>query len=75
MKLPVIAGRVAEKADRVLQSTGRYQQQLHVMGEMAHSIACDISAAQEELGYQPEIELYEGMRRSIQWCRREGLEL
>ncbi len=75
MKLPVIAGRVAEKADRIIQSTGRYQQQLHVMGEMAHSIACDISAAQTELGYRPKVALYEGMRRSIQWCRREGLQL
>ncbi len=75
MALPVFAGRLAERADRVLQRTGRYQQQLHVMGEMAHSIACDISASQAELGYQPQFELYEGMRRSIQWCRAEGLEL
>jgi nucleoside-diphosphate-sugar epimerase len=75
MALPVIAGRVAERADRILQRTGRYQQQLHVMGEMAHSIACDIDAAQSELGYAPHYELYEGMRQSIEWCRREGLEL
>ncbi len=75
MKLPVIAGRIAERADRLIQGTGRYQQQLHVMGEMAHSIACDIDAAREELGYDPQFELYDGMRRSIQWCRAEGLEL
>lgn len=75
MKLPVIAGRVAERADRLIQRAGRYQQQLHVMGEMAHTIACDISAARAELGYEPEIDLYEGMRRSIQWCRTEGLVL
>ena len=75
MALPVIAGRIAERADRIIQGTGRYQQQLHVMGEMAHTIACDISAAQAELAYQPQIALYEGMRRSIQWCRREGLAL
>ena len=75
MTLPVIAGRVAERADRILQGAGRYQPQLHVMGEMAHSIACDVSAAQSELGYEPHFELYEGMRRSIQWCRTEGLEL
>lgn len=75
MSLPVIAARMAEKADRIIQRTGRYQQQLHVMGEMAHSIACDISAAQDELGYDPQFELYDGMRASIQWCRREGLEL
>ena len=75
MKLPIIAGRLAERADRILQRTGRYQQQLHVMGEMAHTIACDISQARTDLGYDPQIELYDGMRRSIQWCRAEGLDL
>ncbi|HEY4333735.1 MAG TPA: NAD(P)-dependent oxidoreductase [Ilumatobacteraceae bacterium] len=75
MGLPVMAGRIAERADRLIQRTGRYQQQLHVMGEMAHSIACDITAARDELGYEPQVALYEGMRRSIQWCRAEGLEL
>jgi nucleoside-diphosphate-sugar epimerase len=75
MRLPIFAGRIAERADRLIQGTGRYQQQLHVMGEMAHTIACDIGAARAELGYEPQIELYEGMRRSIQWCRNEGLDL
>ena len=75
MKLPVIAGRIAERADRLIQSTGRYQQQLHVMGEMAHSIACDISASRTDLGYDPQVELYDGMRRSIQWCREAGIDL
>ncbi len=75
MHLPVFAGRIAERADRLIQGTGRYQQQLHVMGEMAHNIACDIGAARTELGYDPQISLFEGMQRSIQWCRAEGLEL
>jgi len=75
MKLPVLAGRIAERADAVLQSRGVYQQQLHVMGEMAHTIACDITAATDELRYTPKVELYDGMRRSIQWCRSEGLDL
>jgi len=75
MKLPVFAGRLAERADRLIQKTGRYQQQLHVMGEMAHSIACDISTSRNELGYAPTVELYEGMCRSIQWCREAGIDL
>jgi nucleoside-diphosphate-sugar epimerase len=74
-RLPVLVGRAAERADRLLQSRGIYQQQLHVLGEMAHTIACDISAAVDDLGYAPTVELYDGMRRSIQWCRREGLDL
>jgi nucleoside-diphosphate-sugar epimerase len=75
LKLPAIAGRVAETADRLIQRAGRYQQQLHVLGEMDKTIACDISASQADLGYDPQIELYEGMRRSIRWCVENRLEL
>jgi nucleoside-diphosphate-sugar epimerase len=74
-RIPRVAARVAELGDRVLQSVGLYQQQLHVLGEMGHSIACDISAATADLGYVPQVELYEGMRRSIRWCLDQGLEL
>ena len=74
-RLPAIVGRVAELGDRIVQGLGRYQQQLHVLGEMNHTIACDIAATCSELGYQPRVELYEGMRRSIRWCVEQGLDL
>lgn len=74
-RLPQLAARLAETGDRVLQSIGVYQQQLHVLGEMGHTIACDISAASADLGYTPAVELLEGMRRSIRWCIDQGLEL
>ena len=74
-RLPAVAGRMAELGDRVLQRLGRYQQQLHVLGEMNHTIACDISVTCAELGYEPSVELYDGMRRSIRWCVEQGLEL
>jgi nucleoside-diphosphate-sugar epimerase len=75
LRLPAIAGRIAELGDRLIQRTGRYQQQLHVLGEMDKTIACDISAARHELGYEPQVELYDGMRTSIRWCVENGLEL
>ena len=75
LRLPRLAGRVAELGDRLIQGVGRYQQQLHVLGEMDKTIACDISASTAELGYEPKVELYEGMRRSIRWCKDQGLEL
>jgi nucleoside-diphosphate-sugar epimerase len=34
-----------------------------------------IDAARRDLGYDPEIELEEGMRRSIDWCRAQGVPL
>lgn len=73
--MPTLAARIAELGDRVLQGVGLYQQQLHVLGEMGHTIAVDISRSTAELGYVPQVELYEGMRRSIRWCREQGLEL
>lgn len=75
VRVPAIVGHVAEVADSMIQRVGRYHQQVHVLGEMDKNIACDISVARTELGYEPQIELYEGMRRSIRWCVAEGLEL
>ena len=75
MRLPAIAGRVAERSDRLVQRVGLYQQQLHVLGEMDKTIACDISATRTELGYEPRVELYGGMRTSIRWCVENGLDL
>jgi nucleoside-diphosphate-sugar epimerase len=75
LRLPQFAGDVAERIDRALQGSGRYNQQLHVLGEMNKTIAVDISAARTELGYDPQFELFDGMRRSIRWCLDQGIEL
>jgi nucleoside-diphosphate-sugar epimerase len=75
LRVPDVVGRAAEFADGLIQRHGHYHQQIHVLGEMNKNIACEIDAAATELGYAPDVELYEGMRRSIQWCRTEGLEL
>ena len=73
--LPAPIGVLAERADRILQSLGIYQQQLHVLGEMDKTIACDISQTTAELGYRPAVALYDGMRHSIRWCLDTGLDL
>jgi nucleoside-diphosphate-sugar epimerase len=75
VRMPAIAGRLAEQADALLQRRGRYVQAIHVLGEMDKTIACDIGTATAELGYRPEVELEEGMRRSIRWCVEQGLQL
>ena len=75
LRLPDIVGRVAEKADRIIQGTGRYNQQVHVLGEMNKSIACDITRTTDEIGYVPRVDLYEGMRISIRWCAEQGIQL
>lgn len=75
VRVPALAGRLAEAADRGLQRIGRYHQGVHVLGEMDKTIAVDISAGRAELGYEPRVSLYDGMRESIRWCRAKGITL
>jgi nucleoside-diphosphate-sugar epimerase len=72
MRLPGIASEFALVADKVIQGLGLYQQEIHVLSEMNKTIACSVALAEKELGYDPRIELEEGMRRSIQWCLDQG---
>ena len=73
--IPRAVGVVAERVDRFVQSRGRYLQAVHVLGELKDTIACDVSAAQRELGYDPQVSLLDGMRASIRWCLERGARL
>jgi len=73
--VPRVAGVVAEKLDAVAQASGRYVQVLHVLGELKDTIACDISRARKELGYEPTVALLDGMRASVRWCLARGDQL
>lgn len=75
VRVPDVVGRFAERADAVIQRSGRYHQQVHVLGEMNKNIACDIGTARADLGYDPQVGLYEGMRCSIRWCVEQGIDL
>ncbi|MEO7571115.1 MAG: NAD(P)-dependent oxidoreductase [Acidimicrobiales bacterium] len=75
LRLPRLAGVVAEHLDGFLQGRGRYLQAVHVLGELKDTIACDISLARTELGYDPPTDLLEGMRASIRWCVERGQQL
>jgi nucleoside-diphosphate-sugar epimerase len=73
--LPTFGSDVARLVDSLLQMAGLYQQEIHVAGELAASIAVSNEAARKDLGYDPEIALEEGMQRSIAWCRDNGVPL
>jgi nucleoside-diphosphate-sugar epimerase len=75
LRLPGCVGALAALADRVLQLAGQYHTKVHVLSEMNRTIACSISKAETELGYQPKIDLEEGMRRSIRWMLENGQNL
>ena len=75
LRLPGFASDVARVLDRGIQATGLYHQKIHVLSEMACTIACSVDKAKRELGYAPTVALEEGMRRSLQWVvDRGGLE-
>ncbi|HEY8042567.1 MAG TPA: NAD(P)-dependent oxidoreductase [Polyangiaceae bacterium] len=72
MRLPGFASSVAWMADKLMQSVGLYHQKIHVLSEMNKTIACSIAKAERELGYDPKVDLEEGMRRSIRWMLDNG---
>ncbi len=73
LRLPGFVSGIAYVMDACLQALGLYNQQIHVLSEMNKTIACSIAKAQRDLGYQPMIELDEGMRRSLKWCVAQGI--
>jgi nucleoside-diphosphate-sugar epimerase len=72
MRLPGMASGVAYVIDGLLQSMGLYHQKIHVLSEMNKTIACSIAKAERALGYDPKVDLEEGMRRSIRWMLDHG---
>lgn len=74
-RLPLFAAAVAVRVDELAQRGGRYLQPVHVLGELRDTIACDISRARAEIGYDPKVALLEGMRTSIRWCLERGERL
>jgi nucleoside-diphosphate-sugar epimerase len=75
LRLPYLASELAQLGDTGIQALGLYAQKIHVLSEMNKTIACSIQKAQAELGYSPQVELEEGMRRSLAWCQTQGIPL
>ena len=71
-KLPGLASSVAYGLDKMTQGMGIYLQKIHVLSEMNKTIACTTAKAERELGYDPQIALREGMKRSIAWVLERG---
>lgn len=75
MHLPGLASEVAMVLDGTLQAFGLYNQKIHVLSEMNKNIACSVAKAEAELGYRPKVALEEGMRRSLEFCIRQGAQI
>lgn len=72
-KIPWCICQLAEKLDIFLGKFGQYNKHLHVCGETGHDIWCDIKKAQNDFGYNPQISLHEGVKRTIESVQKLGL--
>lgn len=75
LRLPALAGTVAHRLDTFLQSRGRYQQEIHVVGELDKTIACSVAGAVRDLGFEPASDLVDGMRGSYRWGLANGQDV
>lgn len=75
VRLPGIVSELAMWVDAGVQSLGLYNQKIHVLSEMNKTIACSIAKAENELGYDPKVDLQEGMRRSLAWCIEQNIQI
>ena len=66
IKLPGLVSDVSEKVDLMFQKVGYYNQKIHVLSEMNKNIACNISYAKKDLGYNPEYTIKEGMIKCLE---------
>ncbi|MFC1872242.1 NAD-dependent epimerase/dehydratase family protein [Chloroflexota bacterium] len=71
--IPGFFSDIGTVADWIMQKLHIYQQEIHVVGELNKNIACSIEKAKKDLGYKPNIDLREGMKRSIEWAKERGL--
>jgi nucleoside-diphosphate-sugar epimerase len=71
-RVPELASKLLEVGDKVFAQLGIYEKNVHVGGEMSRNIACDVTKAKDQLGYEPVSDLEPGMRESIEWAREHG---
>jgi nucleoside-diphosphate-sugar epimerase len=64
-KYPNIISKIARITDSLLQKIGIYNTKIHVLGELNMNIFCKIDKAKSELDYNPQYNLYHGMKLSI----------
>lgn len=60
-----------EELEAIIGKTARVEQHPSRPGDVAHSLA-DITKARRLLGYEPTVSFREGLRRTVEWYRKQG---
>jgi nucleoside-diphosphate-sugar epimerase len=71
--VPALFAETAYQADRAIGALGIYVAPIHLVGESHWHQSASCDKAIQELGYRPTVELREGMRGAVEWCRRKNL--
>ncbi|MDA9844264.1 NAD(P)-dependent oxidoreductase [Flavobacteriaceae bacterium] len=64
-KFPFLTGQLFQLLDFLLQKIDVYNQKIHVASELNKNIGCSIQKAKDELGYNPKVSLYDGIKFSL----------
>ena len=71
--LPVASAKLAYAVDRLVSATGFYSMNFHLLGEADWNVGCSSERAAEMLGYRTTVDVWEGYRRAVAWCRKRKL--
>ena len=71
--LPSLIASIAYCMLHLFDFVGLYSWRLYSLATMNIDLGCDTSHAKEKLGYHPRITLREGIKKTVQWCKEEGL--
>ena len=72
IKLPGIFSDIAYITDMIIQKTGFYNSKIHVLSELSKNIFCSIKKTEDDLGYNPKIDLKIGLKRNFDWMKFEN---
>lgn len=71
--LPGCAATVAYGVDWLVSACGFYAMSFHLLGEANWNVGCSSQKAVELLGFKPTMDVAEGYRRAVAWCKKKKL--
>jgi len=69
MRIPAFTSSLAYGVDCSLAALGFYSMPFHLLGEANWNVGCSNRKAVERLGYKTSVDIFEGYRRAVDWCR------
>lgn len=73
LRIPAFTSSIAYGVDCSLAAVGLYSMPFHLLGEANWNVGCSNRKAVERLGYKTSVDVFEGYRRAVEWCRGKGL--